>query len=126
MNTRRWLVAVLIGMSLLTVRSSTGEESQKATEALKRGDSLREKSDFDGAIAAYTEAIQLDPKLAKAYRYRAFAWRKKGEYAKALADYTHALQLNPKDAEIISFCCGKLFGWRRRSQECWNRAAGVA
>ncbi len=26
----------------------------------------------------------------------------------------------------ISFCCGKVFGWRRRSQECWNRAAGVA
>ncbi len=30
------------------------------------------------------------------------------------------------DGRLIRFCCGKVFGWRRRSQECWNRAAGVA
>jgi len=50
MNTRRWLVVLLIGMFLLLVRSSWADDAKSAAEALKRGDSLREKGDLDGVL----------------------------------------------------------------------------
>jgi tetratricopeptide (TPR) repeat protein len=42
---------------------------------------------FD-AIADYNQAIQLNPKYAKAFNNRGFAYNNKGEYDRAIADYT--------------------------------------
>jgi len=84
MNIRRWLAAVLVGMSLLMVRSSIGEDSKSAAEALKRGDSLGEKGDFDAAIVAYTEAIHLDGKKAEAFCARGRTYMLKGDVDKAI------------------------------------------
>ena len=49
---------------------------------------LRDKGDYDKAIADFTEAIRLDPKDAKAYCNRGVAYGKKREYDKAVADFT--------------------------------------
>ena len=45
MNIRRWWVAVLIGMFLLSVRSSAAEDSKSADEAFEKGKTclLRER-----------------------------------------------------------------------------------
>ena len=43
MNIRKWLVAVLVGTSLLMVRSSMAKEYKSAAEALKRGNSLQQE-----------------------------------------------------------------------------------
>lgn len=59
--------------------------------------SLREKW-IDRAIADYSKAVGIDPKLAPAYFYRAFAYSRKGQDELALADYTKALELDPKMA----------------------------
>ena len=71
MNTPRWLVVVLIGMSFLLVRLSRADDSKSAADALNRGEKLLIAGDLDGAIAAYSEAIRLEPKNAEAYRKRA-------------------------------------------------------
>jgi hypothetical protein len=63
---RIWIVAVLVGMSIVMVRLSIADEPRSAAEAMKQGDQLREKGDLDGAIAAYTKAIELDPENALA------------------------------------------------------------
>ena len=63
MNTRRWLVAVLVGMSLLTERSSMAADSKSAVEACQKGKSYFDKQDYDAAIVAFTEAIRLDRKM---------------------------------------------------------------
>ena len=81
------------------VRPPMADDSKSAAEALKRGDSLRERGDLDGAIAAYTEASRLDLRLAVAYHNRGVAYEKKGDHGRAIADFAEALRLDPNDAE---------------------------
>jgi tetratricopeptide (TPR) repeat protein len=60
-----------------------------------RGAAYNNKSDWDRAIADFTEAIRLDPNYAAPYRHRGFAYMQKGNYAQARTDCNKALQLNP-------------------------------
>ena len=55
----------------------------------------RLQSDNDRAIADYTEAINLDPKLALAYNNRGNAYADKNDYGRAIADYEAALRIDP-------------------------------
>lgn len=63
---------------------------------LTQGRKDQAKGDYDNAIAAFNQAIALDPKLAEAYQDRAGAYESKGDYARAIADYGEALKLDPK------------------------------
>lgn len=54
------------------------------------------KGDLDLAIADFTEAIRLNPKLAVAYDNRGAAWGREREYAKSIADYSAAIRVDPK------------------------------
>jgi len=63
---------------------------------LQKGTSCLERQDFDSAIAAFTETIRLDPKLALAYYNRGWAYGNKGDHDTAIADYTEAIRLDPK------------------------------
>jgi len=55
-------------------------------EVMKQGNLLRDQGDFDGAIAAYTEAIRLNPQDAQPYSGRGRAYLRKDELDKAIAD----------------------------------------
>ena len=68
-------------------------------EATKQGNLLRDKGDFDGAIAAYTEGIRLNPQNAQPYSSRGQAYLRKGELDRAIADCNKAIQLDPMMAE---------------------------
>ena len=57
-----------------------------------------EKGNPDRALAELTEAIRLDPTLAKAYANRGWVYVEKGDQEKAIADCTEAIRLDPKDA----------------------------
>jgi tetratricopeptide (TPR) repeat protein len=52
------------------------------------------------AIAAYNQAIALDPNYAAAYNNRGNAYYDLGLYEQALTDYTRALLLDPRDAIV--------------------------
>jgi tetratricopeptide (TPR) repeat protein len=62
------------------------------------GNASADKGDFDSAIADYTKAIALNPKLAAAYDRRGFAYYKLARYEAALADYDAALGSKPNQA----------------------------
>ncbi len=62
-----------------------------------RGRDTANKGDRAGAIALYTRAMKLDPKLTRAYVNRAIERKVLGDVSGALADYGRAIQLNPKD-----------------------------
>jgi tetratricopeptide (TPR) repeat protein len=57
------------------------------------------KSDNQGAIADYNEAIRLNPNDAVAYYNRGNAKSDLGDNQGAIADYNEAIRLNPNDAE---------------------------
>ena len=57
----------------------------------------------DMAIADFTEALQLNPKLATAYEYRAMAWLAKKNYLRALNDAESAILLNGISKSVLGF-----------------------
>jgi len=63
-----------------------------------RGAEWANQGNHDRAIADFTMAIELEPKLVDAYYNRALSWSEKGEHDRAIADYGAALQLSPLDA----------------------------
>ena len=77
----------------------------KATTAKEKADDYEARAsvyerigDTDRSIADYSQAIQLDPKLAHAYLGRGWVYRRKGGLDKALADFSEAIRLGLKDA----------------------------
>lgn len=62
---------------------------------LERGDDLYARGDPEGAIAAYTHALELQPDYAEAYNNRAFVEWHAGNNQAALADFSRAIELRP-------------------------------
>jgi len=87
------VLAILL--PLIAVSCSSGKTGEAANE---RGVSHAEKGEQDKAIADFTEAIRLDPKLANAYHNRGKSYAETGEQDKAIVDFTEAIRLDPKDA----------------------------
>jgi tetratricopeptide (TPR) repeat protein len=65
---------------------------------VRRGIEYGDKNQFDRAIAEFNEAIQLDPKNARALYNRGTAYRLMNDYDRAIADYNEAIRLDPKYA----------------------------
>jgi tetratricopeptide (TPR) repeat protein len=80
-----------------TLVIQSGRESL-ASAYFNRGIAYKNKSDFDRAIADYTQAIQLNPRDAKPHVNRGNAYSDKGDFDRAIADYNEAIQLDPKFA----------------------------
>jgi len=106
-----WLFIGIIKISLLT----TGAWAQDATPSTNAltvpstgndaktyvdfGKANGARGDLDGAIAAFNEAIKIDPKYALAYYYRGLAHKLQNKFDDAVADYTQTIQINPEYAE---------------------------
>ncbi|MEM7725956.1 MAG: tetratricopeptide repeat protein [Cyanobacteria bacterium P01_A01_bin.45] len=56
------------------------------------------KSNYQGAVNKFTQAIEKYPEYSQAYNRRADAFYNIGNYDKALEDSTTAIRLNPEDA----------------------------
>ena len=65
------------------------EESDRASE-------LEEKQDVEGAVKAYSEAIEINPKLAGARFSRGRLHVGAGRFDEAIADMNAVLKLDPK------------------------------
>ena len=88
-----WLGVACLGLLPMAL-SCSRQKTPGAEEAIERGLSHAEKGDHDQAIADYTEAIRLDPKIAAAYYNRAISYAEKGDHDQAIADCTEAIRLN--------------------------------
>jgi tetratricopeptide (TPR) repeat protein len=64
-----------------------------------KGASYVIRGQYDKAISDYNKAIELNPRFAKAYVVRGYAYeRGKDQYDKAISDYNKAIDLSPNDA----------------------------
>lgn len=63
-----------------------------------RGLAYYERRKYDDAVADWTQAINLKPNYARAYRQRANAYSYKGDSGPAEADYNRSIELEPRVA----------------------------
>ncbi len=76
-----------------------------AISAYQQGYAHMRAAAWFSAIAAYDEAIRIQPAVSGLYEARGTAYMYASRHDQALADYTHAIELNPNDAGH----------WRRRA-----------
>jgi Trypsin-like peptidase domain/TPR repeat len=73
-----------------------------ATTPFDTGNALLDKKEYDKAISAFTDAIQLDPSFARAYYGRGLAFAGQGKLYEAISDYNKAIRLNPNFAAAFN------------------------
>jgi len=69
-------------------------DADRYLEALSRGNAFFMRGEFDEAIAAFTEAIQIDPQRSLAYCSRYAAYFAAGRHDEAHADIEKVEQLD--------------------------------
>ena len=84
------------------VPSASVVAQTKAEDFLIQGEEKYDKGDYQGAIAAYTQAIVLNPNYAEAYNGRGNARYSLRDYKGAVADFNEALRINPNYAEAYT------------------------
>jgi len=75
--------------------SSTTQVDQSARAYFAQGEDYSKKKDWDQAIAAYQQAVRIDPKFAEAWNNLGYCYRKAKQYDKALDAYKQAISLKP-------------------------------
>lgn len=90
---KKWIRAAAAVMFAAGIAACSGGKS--ADELLMSGMQKAAQSDYDGAIADYSAAIEQDPGNAALYVTRAGAYDLSGDSAAALEDYKKAVELDP-------------------------------
>ena len=81
------------------VPSITVATEPKAEDFFIQGNEKYEKGDYQGAVAAFTQAILLNPSDAQAYYNRGIARSSLGDKQGEIADYNQALRISPNYAK---------------------------
>ncbi|KAI4372576.1 hypothetical protein MLD38_010789 [Melastoma candidum] len=83
------------GLPCPSVPEVSQEAKQKAAEAKSRGDDAFKRNDFEAAIDAYSQAIDLDPSDATLPSNRSLCWIRLGQAEQALVDARACRALRP-------------------------------
>lgn len=95
---KRWVMLLMMVMSAtisVVVHAQTCDEFDSASDYADHGDELTEAGSLEGAIAAYTCAIELNPESLHYLNSRGIAYNDAGEFDKAIADYEQILEIDP-------------------------------
>lgn len=76
---------------------SPAASGQSGKAFFKEGEALREQNQLEQAIEKYTLAVQVDPKLLKAFQARADAYELLGKKAECAADRRAVADLDPQE-----------------------------
>jgi len=83
----------------LAQTTASGASQKTAQQWLKIGDDLSEAKHYQEALAAYEQAIQLDPNDAAAYNGKGSVLSNLKRNREAILAYTRAIQLDPNSAD---------------------------
>src|SRR5689334_15031791 len=86
----------------LVLSADTKPGQMSAVELYNRGVDKLDTGDYQGAIADFTQALQLNPNDADTYYNRGYAQHTLGDYDKAITDYSEAIRLNPNFTQAFS------------------------
>ena len=100
----RRTTAIAAALSVLALGSPlmTGCVNALATNFYNSGVEKYEKGDYQGAIADYDKAIEINPQYADAYINRGIAKYDLKDYQGAIADYDKAIEINPQYADATT------------------------
>ncbi|NJO75279.1 MAG: tetratricopeptide repeat protein [Leptolyngbyaceae cyanobacterium RM1_406_9] len=82
-------------------------QNSSSSQAYQQGYGLSREERHEEAIASFTQAIQLDPNNAEAYRGRAHAQVLTGNRSAAVRDYEQAAQLYRRRGDTAQQICFK-------------------
>ena len=99
---------LLLGSGTPGLSQTTPETSNNAANAIQRynaGVDALTQGNFEGAIAEFSAAINLDESDPDAYYNRGYSYHVLGEYQAAYDDYSQAIQLKPEFADAYGNRC---------------------
>jgi tetratricopeptide (TPR) repeat protein len=82
----------------LAIAPAASAATQAAVDAYNRGARAQAAHDFDAAITAYTEALQIDSGFAYAYANRGTVYLDEGDDDDAIPDLSQAVRLDGSDS----------------------------
>ncbi len=95
----------------------------------QRGVKKEISGDYEGAVADFTKAIEIDPNYAPAYDSRGIAHFRLGNNVElALADFSKAIEIDPENVNAYSNRCSAyriLKQWANAANDC-DRAVEIA
>ncbi len=77
--------------------TTTASKTSSAEEFISLGGAKAKKQDYEGAIADYNQALQINPNDPDNYFRRGIAFRQKEDYQEALRDFNQVIHLSPKN-----------------------------
>ena len=95
------ILTIVLASRFVTWDAIKGKNPQAQANVQKGTLSLREWKMPD-AIAAFTRAIEIEPKYAEAYVKRGLAYYRTGQYKAAIADYTRTLDFKRYHADAYA------------------------
>ena len=106
-NTKRMsrrTIAIAAALSALALGSTliTANANPLFVQSFNQGVEKYEAGNYQGAIADYTKAIEINPQEAIPYYYRGDAKFNLQDYQGAIADYTKAIEMNPEYADAYN------------------------
>ena len=82
-------------------REASAPASPDLDAILSNADASASHGQWDDAIAGYTQALRIQPKLERVLAARGVVWANKGNFDAALADYNASLALNPDQIDTL-------------------------
>lgn len=80
---------------------------QRNDSLLTKGDILRSREDYEGAILAYTTVLDgtetIDAKFWPVYYARGICYERAGQWQKAEADFLEAMRLEPDQPDVLNY-----------------------
>jgi len=93
----------ILALIFLYILQIHGCATMAATQHFISGDNFMKDRQYSKAIKAYSRAIDIDPKLADAYKGRSIAYMVTNRFKFALKDIDKAHQLEPSNPEVLYF-----------------------
>ena len=94
--------------AMIVLLSSCNNNSRTEQEWFKAGLNCMASGQYDRAITAFTNVLEINPDSARAYNARATAWTDKKNYDKAIEDFSKAISINP---EMVTAYTGRALVW---------------
>jgi tetratricopeptide (TPR) repeat protein len=109
---------------LATQQQAQSELAKQAVAYNNKGVALDNLKRYEEAIAAYDQAIRLDPNNDVAYNNKGYALNELKRYKEALAAYEEAIRLDPNSAVAYNNKGNTLerLGKKREAQQAYARA----